>query len=331
MPLLERTQPVPTTRDIDKENYLRTHLEQRYRVRVAELTPLDRGVFRVALEDARRWIARVFPTSRPLGQVEGDAVVLRTLERHDFPAERCAVADPVSTLYGRGILVTSYIEGRPATSDERTVQELGAMLGQLHRLPVEDSLKPAEAGALHHYMPGGGGPQQELEAAASWLEALSDQIPAASRALYDSLREQVARADTCRDLPQALIHPDPVLKNVLATSDGGLVWIDWTGAGYGPRLASLALLIWSCALGHAGWSPGQVDAVVAGYRSQVQPTGDELARLAGVMGIRPLVFACWRFRHAVSAGKSPDTTVWWAPDEALIQAVAARACEAFAR
>src|SRR5579872_6514450 len=120
---------------------------------------LDRGVFNVNLHDGRRWIVRVFPARRPIELVTGDAAILRLLEKHGFPAERCIDADPVSVLYGRGILVTGYIEGTCADSDEHTLHAFGAMLGQLNTLPVEgDALAAREAGALHHYALQGGGP-----------------------------------------------------------------------------------------------------------------------------------------------------------------------------
>ncbi len=105
--------------------------------------------------------------------------------------------------------------------------------------------------------------------------------------------------------------------------------IDWTGAGKGPRLAPLAVLIWACGLGNDGWSPDRVDSVVAGYRSRVRLRRDELARLGAAMRIRPLVFACWRYRHAVVSGKSPDGREWWMPSDDLVESISARALAAF--
>ena len=233
--------------DEAKEASLREFVERRYRVRVETLHRLDKGVFNANLEDGRRWVVRVFPTGRTLEQVEGDAAVLQFLEQQGFPAERCADARPASFVMGRAFLVTQYIEGVTPTPDERTLTAFGELIGRLHQLPAEDGALAREAGALHHYVRGGGGPQQELEAAANWLTEIEAWVPPERRARYESLREQVASADTCQQLPQALIHPDPVLKNLL-TSSGDLVLIDWTGAGRGPRLASLAILIWSCAL-----------------------------------------------------------------------------------
>ena len=49
-------------------------------------------------------------------------------------------------------------------------------------------------------------------------------------------------ADDATGLPEAFVHPDPVPKNAVFTS-GGPVLVDWAGAGRGPRLASLALVL----------------------------------------------------------------------------------------
>jgi Ser/Thr protein kinase RdoA (MazF antagonist) len=311
-----------------REEYLRTHLEERYGVRMVAMQRLDRGVVRVDLEDGRRWIVRVFPVGRAIEQVEGDAALLHFLENQGFPAERCAMASPVSVLYGRPILVTECIEGTTASFSERTLRAFGEMLGRLNRLQASDEAVAREAGALHHYVRGGGRPRDELAAAASWLSVLEDRVPDEGRRLYDALREQIANADDCQGLPEALIHPDPVLKNLLATRSQELVLIDWTGAGRGPRIASLAILLWAGSLHKGGWSARHVDAMVAGYRSHIRLEEGELARLAGVMRIRPLVFACWRYRHAIMNEQSPDGSEWWWPDDGLVQAIAARAREA---
>ena len=66
------------------------HLEERYGVGVAGLVPLDVGVFRVDRRDGSRWVARVFPATRPLAGVREDAAILHRLEQGGFPAERCA-------------------------------------------------------------------------------------------------------------------------------------------------------------------------------------------------------------------------------------------------
>jgi len=63
------------------------HLERRYGIRVANVKQLDVGVYRIDRHDGPAWVARLFPSVRPLDRAEGDADVLRFLEMHDFPAD----------------------------------------------------------------------------------------------------------------------------------------------------------------------------------------------------------------------------------------------------
>jgi Ser/Thr protein kinase RdoA (MazF antagonist) len=293
------------------------------------LTRLDRGVYRVDRKEGQSWVARVFSTKRAVERAQGDAEVLQFLEERGFPAERCVRPDPVSAPGGRSVIVTEYLEGTVPKPSEANLRTLGEMLGRLNALPAGPGGVTREAGSLHHYSPGEGRPRNEIDVAASWLEEVQDKVPTPNRAPFESLREQIERADDCHGLPEALIHPDPVLKNVIDTRDGGLVLIDWTGAGRGPRVAPLAVLVWSGALGKGGWSPERVDAVVAGYRSHVQLQNSELLRLADAMRVRPLIFACWRYRHEVISGKTPNGTEWWWPSDELVEAIAARARAAF--
>ena len=46
-----------------------------------------------------------------------------------IPAERCAQPEPVSTLDGRAVLVTEYVEGKPAASTKALRRKLGELLG----------------------------------------------------------------------------------------------------------------------------------------------------------------------------------------------------------
>ena len=55
----------------------------------------------------------VFPPARPRAGVEGDAAILRFLERQDYPAERLAVDDAVSDFDGTSVLVTRFVAGGP--------------------------------------------------------------------------------------------------------------------------------------------------------------------------------------------------------------------------
>lgn len=311
--------------DEARETLLRKHIEAQYGVLVAELHRLDRGVYDTHLRDGRQWVTRVFSDRRPLAEVEGDAAILRYLEQQGFPAERCATRTPVSNPRGWSVLVTEFIEGAQPDPTPPTLRIFGELLARLHTLPPAADAPMRPAGALHHYVPAGGSPADELAAAQSWLASIETQVPTQARSLLESLQERLAAMDTCAELPQCLIHPDPVFKNLLASPTDGLALIDWTGAGRGPRVFCLAVALWSCALAEGSWSPARIDAFAAAYRSHVHLEPDELQRLGAIIRQRPLIFACWRFRHAVATGRIPDGNEWWWPSERLEAAITQRA------
>lgn len=73
---------------------LADHLAASHGIEVTGLSELDLGVFRVGRAEGEPWVARVFPTARPLAEAEGDAAVLRGLERAGFPAARGTTSSP---------------------------------------------------------------------------------------------------------------------------------------------------------------------------------------------------------------------------------------------
>src|SRR5580698_485298 len=102
------------------------HLEQQYGITVTAITELDLGVFRVdrargssargssargSSAQGGSWVARVFPAARPSAAAYGDADVLRFAASRDFPAERLAHPEPVSTLDDQAVLVTEHVAG----------------------------------------------------------------------------------------------------------------------------------------------------------------------------------------------------------------------------
>src|SRR5688500_1202502 len=70
------------------------HLESTYGIRVAKLTELDLGVYRVARSDGPSWVAKVFPACRPIEAAAGDAAVLEHVASSGLVAERGAHPDP---------------------------------------------------------------------------------------------------------------------------------------------------------------------------------------------------------------------------------------------
>ena len=289
------------------------HLEDRYGIRVTNVTRLDAGVFRVDRDEGPPWVARLSVAARPLARVEEDAEVLRFLERQAFPAERCAHAEPVSTLDGRAVLVTEHLPGKHPSSSPGVWRKLGDLLGRLHTLPTEPGPSQRPAGSLHHLPQYEGGPAKDLAAAHALLADLDGRVPAEHQQLYELVAGLLPEGDGATGLPEAFVHPDPVRNNVVVTQ-GGPVFVDWAGAGTGPRLASLAGLLHSAGPRHA-------PDVLAGYGGHVGLTPEELDRAEGVLWIRILWLSAWQCWLACVSAKVHQGFV---PRREYVTALAAR-------
>jgi len=308
---------------------VRAHLEAEYGIRIKTMSELDVGVYRAGQQNGSAWVARIFPAARPIPAVAGDAEILRFLAGHRFRAERPAASDPVSELDGQGVLVTDYVEDVPRQRRRDEIRRLGGfwslgvMLGELHTLPAGSGAAARPGGAWHHLAEGL--PRDEIAAAARILDEAGERVPAAERKPYAALRAEVAGFDAGDGLPHALTHPDFVLANVIPSPSRGMVVVDWTGSGQGPRLWSLAFLLYTA----GGRGLNRVDSAVTGYLTQVRPEPDELARLAGLIRVRPAMFHVW----AVGEGRKSAAEAWQGVSDTreLADAVAARALAAFAR
>ena len=301
------------------EQDLPGHLERQYGIEVAGVTKLAPGVLRVDRTDGPPWVARMHLLARPAERARRDAQVLRFVEREGLAAERCAVSDPVSELGGRAVLVTEFVAGKPWPRSPAALPELGGYLGRLHALhpdgpEPEDAAARRRAGSLHHLPDYEGGPEQDLAAAAAMLADVHGRVPAEHAATHAALRALLPSGDDCRGLPETFVHPDAARVNVL-TAGGGPLLVDWTGAGTGPRLASLAVLLHSA-------GPGGAAGVLRGYGQHQRLTGEELDRIEGVLWIRPLWLAAWQCWLACVSGRVNRAQV---PDAADIAALAAAA------
>jgi hypothetical protein len=262
---------------------LARHLEAHYGIDISRLDELDQEVVQVERNDGPSWVARRFPPERSRADVEGDAAILRLLER--FPAERCAHPDAVSELEGRQVLVTEFVAGQRAGPGRRTFATLAVLLGMMHERSWRLELRAG--GGWHHVTPRGG-PAAEIAATAALLEA-AQPARGRDRADRDALRDELAQSDDGGGLPEALLHPDFVPANAIRTPEGRLVVVDWSGAGRGPRLWALAFLLYA-----AGARDLElVDDLVPRYCAHAALQPAELERLAAVMRVRPLVLDCW--------------------------------------
>jgi Ser/Thr protein kinase RdoA (MazF antagonist) len=258
------------------------HLAERYEIKITGLSDLDQGVVRVGRSDGPDWVARVFAAERPFDAVVGDAVILRALQDGGFPAERCADDEPVSLWDGRGVLVTEFVHGERPEGKGHTFAVLGALLGRLHSRPATTM---RAGGAWHHASPVGG-PREEVAAMLARLDAARSDDPH-----FSTVYRQLADVDDCADLPHAFVHPDFVPANAIASTEGGLVMVDWAGSGRGPRLWSLAFLLYAA----GARDMRLVDAAYSRYSQHITLEPEELARLDSAIRGRPLVIDCWSY------------------------------------
>lgn len=289
---------------------LLAHLRNHYGIDAVSATTISQHVnyvVRIDRADGDPWVARAFPPARPSVGIEGDAQILRFLERHDYPAERLAVEDAVSDFEGGSVLVTRYLANAPLPQ-ERWGTIMGDLLGRLHALPVDDPVtRPggAEGGDSSRE----GGPRQDLLAALAFLDSVDTKVPTGERERFEQLRERVRSADAGEGLPEALVH-----GNLLAgdpdhavMTDAGPVVVNWKGAGIGPRLADLAWVLWGC------WIPSNARLVIDAYRQHVQLTDEELDRLEAVMAIRPLYLTSFAYRRNIVKGWDEDALAFSDP------------------
>jgi len=301
---------------------LRAHLGTRYGITIDAMSELDLGVWRVGRREGPDWAARWFPARRAVEAAAGDAAILRHLAAHEFPAERCAADEPVSDLDGRSVLVTEWADPVPRQQRRDTIRaagglsHLGALLGRLHTLDAAPAGAVARSGGAWHHL-ADGLPSAEVAAASRMLAEAVPLIPDTERAAFDALRAEIAALDAAEGLPEALIHPDFVLGNVVATP-GGMVLVDWAGAGRGPRLWSLAFLLYS----EAAKEARRAGAVMLGYREHVTLEREELDRLGSVAQTRPLILRAW----SVCMGRSTPTEAMTAVSQtkALTEMIATR-------
>jgi Ser/Thr protein kinase RdoA (MazF antagonist) len=291
----------------DAERLL-AHLRDRYGIDPVAATKLSvhkTYVFRVDRNEGSPWVARAFPSARPRAGVEGDAAILRFLERQGYPAERLAVDDAVSDLDGSAVLVTRFVEGVHLPDVAEKFSMMGELLGRLHALARDDSIR-RPGGASGEDPSREGTPRQDLLAALAFLDAIDTKVAPAERERFERLRAKVRSADDGYGLPESLLHGNLLhAPDHAVVSDQGPVAINWKASGYGPRLADFAYLIW----GTGSWNPRRpnqerIDAAVNAYRRHIEPTHEELDRLEAVMYIRTLYLVCYGYRRALSRGQA---------------------------
>ena len=293
-------------------------VEKRFGRAVTAATPFyeapEKAVYRFEIDGGEPLVARLFPADRPGERVAGDAAILRYLEAEGVPAERVVTAldgSPSLRLGDRGVLVTRLIPGGPPDLSAGPLEQMGALLGRLHALPA-----PAP-GDRHLARRAGSLPREDLAVARTWLASAEATLPRQHRALHDTLRRAVEATHDCEDLPLALTHPDCHPGNMVLTPEGRVVLFDWDGAGQGPRVAALGVLLYSCAIGPPFGPPvapdlSRVDPIMRGYTRHAALSHGEQSHLADAVRFRPLTVAARTLAETACRGEALPTAAWWA-------------------
>jgi Ser/Thr protein kinase RdoA (MazF antagonist) len=301
------------------------HLEETYGIKVTRTTPLEPwapdGVQRVDLEGGDAWVARMHGPARPVAEVHGDAEILRYLADHDFPAERLAHPEPVSTFDSVSVIVTELLPGENCRSDSSpaTINGIGRLLGRLHTLPATEGAVSRPAGGWHHLSQAGGGRDEDVRILLPRLAQAAARLPDAEQAACQALVAELEAIDLGTDLPHCLINVDFGGPNIIKWRDE-LSAIDWTGSGHGPRVQSLGTLAW---VGH----PSLIDAFVAGYREHTALEPEELDRLDWALVAHGLILQVWgvAFRRAMPSA----VLQWLAAERETTELVVERTRKAF--
>ena len=318
---------------------LPAHLQTTYGIEVSDITQLSphgAGVFRVDRTDGPAWVARLFHEgARPAESVLGDIEIMCHLEANGFPAERIAHAEPMSRLADDDVLVTLHAPGK-AGAGARQAEALAEALGRLHRLPRGSGRVLRDGGAFGHDKANEGKPERDVRAAVGFLDSVAHRIAPDGRLVLEALRAELESTDTGDGLPEALTTLNVTDRDVIVGHDGSLTFVDWKPAGQGPRIVSLAWLLYGATQrGHPMYPhPEQVDLdlvrrIVQGYARQITPTAEELDRLGAIIRLHQLYMAAWYYWQSALAGVTPKGSEGFMPRHDLTDRVAEAAVAEF--
>ena len=242
---------------------------------------LDVDVYRCRPgRDGPDWVVRAVDDTVGHASLTVVADILDALSQTRFPAERCAVAEPVLTIDTDSapahLLLTEFIDARSAPSQGFV---LAWCAGLLAKLATKSGTTLPPGGGWHRL---GLTPSAEIDAALQ----LTGQLGSAASELADLL----ANADDGHGLPEAVIHPDLTPPNVVPQGADPPRVVDWIGTGRGPRIWPLAFLLFAA-------GPGRAHFALQRYGRTISLTDEELQRLSSVMIARPVVLDIWAAAH----------------------------------
>ena len=220
----------------DGERRLLAHLRARYGIDAVAATRLSvHKLLRLPRRtEGRRAVGRPKRFHRPCPKagVEGDAAILRFLEREDYPAERLAVDDAGSGCHGSAVLVTRLIRGRSALRRAGEVRDDGEATRPAARAVTRRFRQPRGRSERRQAPSREGAPRQDLLAALAFLDAVDTKVAAVERERFERLRNKVRSADDCDGLPEGLLHGNLLhAPDHAVLTQQGPIAINWKASG----------------------------------------------------------------------------------------------------
>jgi Ser/Thr protein kinase RdoA (MazF antagonist) len=186
---------------------------------------------------------------------------------------------------------------------------LGAALGRLHTLPIDERASLPAAGML---------PKQELTWVTGLLAEVAKDVPPHSQKQYERLMTALQTMDRFEDLPAILIHNDCNLGNAILMPSGEVALVDWDSAGLGAAPLDVGILLRNIHVKHPVEQAGRVDhaaiqAFVDGYCRYRLLTRAELQHLVDAVQFMTLVLLAAYFPERIQNTLADDALIYGAP------------------
>jgi Ser/Thr protein kinase RdoA (MazF antagonist) len=258
---LKKTEEVPAmTQGMTKQQEQLTKLvKERYDGHNAVLQPIspymleDRGIYRVDWDTGTSAVLRAFLTDVTI-ELTGQATVLDYLYQLGFPApqvKRPRDGNLLASYAGWTTLLVSFLEGDVADFSPDNLELLGSLVGHLHLLSHHAlaDVEPTLPTRPTHLPDSPLRPTQPIsQAIDNLLQALPHVPDELHQFCTDSIAalQQIQQAQQGGRLPEMLLHGDCWPGNAVRTHGGGMVLIDWDGAGIGPAILDVGYLLLTC-------------------------------------------------------------------------------------
>jgi homoserine kinase type II len=267
---------------------------------VAESEALDLGSvnsnFRWTTADGRQFFARIYEEQGVLGACT-ELRLLRHLSSSGVPVAvpvaQASGEDHALTSAGKALSVFAWKPGvhlcNALVTPERT-RKLGENLARVHFATPKEPLSAGRFG---------------IDGLRERLARIIEQAPAFADAAH-GIRAKLDAYAATRDpeLPQGLIHGDLFRDNVLWQGSELVALLDWESASDGVVVYDLAvtILAWCCG---DTLDLSLAKAMVEGYRTERELTGDEWTSLWWMMRLGCLRFATTRITDVYLRGTYP--------------------------